>query len=254
MRIATRYCLAAAVALAASSAFGAAQFSADTVQTGPQGQSVTGKRYVGEGKVRTDAAHGGQTMVQIVDSAQGVSYVIFPDQKSYTEFRTAPAAPKAGPGANPCAGMQDVTCRKVGSETMSGRAATKWEMTGGAAAQGKTITWWIDDERGVPLRMQYSDGSALEAKMVGKEQHEGRSVEKWETVMSRPGQQPVKMVQWLDPDLGEPVKQQGPDGSSFELKNIKVGPQPGDLFAVPAGFQKVAPPTQGGAQGGAAPR
>lgn len=246
MSIATRSCLAAAVALAASSAFGAAQFSADTLQTTPQGQSLTGKRFVGEGRERTEASHGGQTMVQIVDSAQGVSYVIFPDQKTYTELRLPPVPPKSGPGSDPCAAMQGVTCRKVGAEAVNGRPATKWEMTGGPAAQGKTITSWIDDERGVPLRMQYSDGGALESKMLGKEQHEGRNVEKWEMVMSRPGQQPVKMVQWLDAELGGvTVKQQGPDGAGFELKNIRIGAQAPELFTVPAGFQKVAPPTQG---------
>lgn len=255
MSIAKRFGFGAALVLAASGAMAAAQFSADTVQTAPQGQSVTGKRFVGEGRERTEASHGGQTMVQIVDSVQGVSYVFFPEQKTYTELRLPPGPAKAGPGGDPCAAMQGVTCRKVGAEAVNGRPATKWEMAGGPAAQGKTITSWIDDERGVPLRMQYSDGGSLESRMLGKEQHEGRNVEKWETVMSRPGQQPVKMVQWLDAELGGvTVKQQGPDGSGFELRNIRLGPQPPELFTVPAGFQKVTPPAQGAPQSGGAPR
>lgn len=244
---------ALALALTASGAVAAVQFSADTVQTMPQGQSLSGKRFVGEGKERIEASHGGQSMVQIVDGVQGVSYLILPGQKTYTEMRTPPA-PKTGPGTDPCAGMQGVTCRKLGGEPVNGRAATKWEMTGGPAAQGKTITSWVDDERGVPLRMQYSDGGSLESRLVGKEQHEGRNVEKWEMAISRPGQQPVKMVQWLDPELGGvTVKQQGPDGAGFELKNIQVGPQAPELFSVPAGYQKVTPP-QAGQQGAPAPR
>ena len=255
MNIASKLTMAAVAALSASTALGAVQFSADTVQAAPQGQSITGKRYVGEGRERTEASHGGQNMVQILDSVQGVSYLVFPEQKAYTEIRVPAASPKTGPQADPCAGIQGVTCRKLGPEPVNGRPATKWEMAGGPAAQGKTITSWIDDERGLPLRMQYSDGGALEAKMLGKDQHEGRTVEKWETVMTRAGQQPVRMLEWVAPDLGGvTVKQQGPDGSSFELKNIKVGPQPAELFAVPAGFQKVAPPQQGGAQGAPAAR
>jgi hypothetical protein len=49
-------------------------------------------------------------------------------------------------------------------------------------------------------------------------------------------------VQWLDPELGVPVRGKAPDGSTFELRGIRVGTQPADLFSVPAGFQKITPP------------
>ena len=59
-------------------------------------------------------------------------------------------------------------------------------------------------------------------------------------------------VQWFDPELGVPVRGKGPDGSSFELRGIRVGAQPADLFTVPAGFQKIAPPQA--QPGGASPQ
>lgn len=219
------------------------QFSAETVQTTAQGQTTTGKIFVGDNRVRTEASQAGQQFVQISDNANGVSYVIVPDQRSYMEIRVPGAAPlPQGKVADPCANLQGVTCRKVGPEAIGGRAATRWEMTSGTGAQARSLTQWIDDERGTPLRVQTSDGSVTEATLVGKEQHEGRNVEKWETTMTRTGQQPVTSVQWLDPELGVPVKGKGPDGSSFELRGIRVGSQSPDLFVVPAGYQKVTPP------------
>jgi hypothetical protein len=157
-----------------------------------------------------------------------------------------------GKPVDPCANLQGVTCRKIGSEAVSGRPATRWEMTSSAGGQTRRMTQWIDDERGTPLRIQASDGSATEAKLVAKEQYEGRPVEKWEMTMSRAGQQPATSLQWFDPELGVPVRGKGPDGSTFELRGIRLGAQPADLFTVPAGFQKIAPPQA--QPGGASPQ
>lgn len=236
-----------AIGLASSSALAAAQFSADTVQTGPKGQSVTGKTFVGDNRMRNEGVQDGLTYVQIVDNVKNVSYIVMPDQKAYVEIPLPPMPPDAGPGksVDPCAGLQGVTCRKLGAEAIAGRPTTKWEIAGSAGGQTRTETRWIDDQRGDVMRLQASDGSGMEQRLLGSEQHEGRAVEKWEISMTRPGQQPIRSVQWLDPELGIPVRQQGPDGSVRELRNIRVGPQPNDLFTVPAGFQKTQPPVQG---------
>jgi hypothetical protein len=230
-----------------------AQFAAETVQTTAQGQTTTGKIFVGDNRVRTEGSQGGQQFVQISDNANGVSYIVVPDQRSYMEMRTPGAAPlPQGKVADPCANLQGVTCRKVGPEAVAGRPATRWEMSSGTGEQARSMTQWIDDDRGTPLRVQTSDGAVTEARLVAKEQHEGRNVEKWETTMTRAGQQPMTSVQWLDPELGVPVRGKAPDGSTFELRGIKVGPQAPDLFVVPAGYQKVTPPQA--PAGGGAPR
>jgi len=237
---------------AALSALAGTQFAAETVQTTAQGQVTNGKLFFGDNRVRTEGAQDGQQFVQISDSANGVSYMILPGQRSYMEMRMPGTAPlPQGKPADPCAGLQGVTCRKVGSEAIGGRAATRWELSSSAGGQTRSMTQWIDDERGTPLRVQSSDGSATESKLLAKEQHEGRAVEKWETTVTRAGQQPVSSLQWLDPELGVPVRGKAPDGSSFELRGIRVGPQVAELFTVPAGYQKLAPPQQ--AQPGGAP-
>lgn len=227
----------------ASYASAGAQFAAETVQTTAQGQVTTGKIFVGDNRVRTEGAQSGQQFVQVSDNASGVSYMIMPDQRSYMEMRIPGGAPLSqGKVVDPCANLQGVTCRKVGSEAIGGRPATRWEMSSSAGGQTRTMTQWLDDERGTPLRVQASDGSVTESKLVAKEQHEGRDVEKWETTMTRSGQQPMTSLQWLDPELGVPVRGKGPDGSTFELRGIRVGAQAADLFTVPAGYQKITPP------------
>jgi outer membrane lipoprotein-sorting protein len=238
------------IGLGASLVVAATQFSADTVQTTAQGQQTTGKIFVGDKRVRTEGAQNGEQFVQISDNANNVSYMVMPGQRSYIEMKLpgSPALPEGKP-ADPCANLQGVTCRNAGTENVAGRPATRWEMSSSAGGQTRTMTQWVDNERGTPLRVQSSDGSVSEAKLVGKEQVEGRTVEKWETTMSRPGQQAMRSVQWLDPELGVPVRGEGPDGSSFALRNIKVGPQAAELFTVPAGYQKLTPPQ--GQSGGA---
>lgn len=47
---------------------------------------------------------------------------------------------------------------------------------------------------------------------------------------------------WIDPELSFPVKVRTADGTTLELKNIKKAPQPPDLFVIPAGYRKTAPP------------
>jgi hypothetical protein len=232
-------------------ALAGAQFSAESVQTTAQGQATTTKVFVGDNRVRTEGAQNGQKFVVVSDSANGISYFMTPDQRSYIEMRVPGAAPTPqGKPVDPCANLQGVTCRKVGSEAVAGRAATRWEMTSSAGGQTRSMTQWVDDERGTPLRIQASDGSATESKLVAKEQFEGRAVEKWEMTKSGPGQQPVTSVLWFDPELGVAVRGKQPDGSTFELRGIRVGAQPADLFTVPTGYQKVTPPQ---AQPGAAP-
>jgi hypothetical protein len=46
---------------------------------------------------------------------------------------------------------------------------------------------------------------------------------------------------WIDPQLKFPVRFQYQDGTRIELDAIREGPQPTQLFAIPAGFQKFDP-------------
>ena len=49
----------------------------------------------------------------------------------------------------------------------------------------------------------------------------------------------VRTRAWVSPTLRFPVKTEDDNGGAMELSNIAVGPQPANLFTVPAGFTKM---------------
>ena len=119
--------------------------------------------------------------------------------------------------------------------------------------QGETLTGsqWLDQERGIPLKSVMPNGQSMELRILGQESIDGRNVEKWEMTTTVPKQQPMRTFQWYDPVLELAVREEFPGGYVSELKNIRIGPQPDDLFVVPAGYERVTmpPPDQQQAPG-----
>lgn len=72
---------------------------------------------------------------------------------------------------------------------------------------------------------------------LGNETVEGRELVKYRVVSPR---QRLRDA-WIAPDLRFPVRLEAEDGATATLKNIKEGPQPADLFAIPAGYRKFDP-------------
>lgn len=236
------------------------QFSAETIQSGPQGPVSKGKMYVGKNRMRVEAEQQGRQFVRITDDDKQVEWILFPEQRSYMERRAPPGTPKkaerpAG-DTNPCAaGMPGMQCTKLGTETLSGRKTDKWEISFSHQGQTLKTTQWIDTERGTPLRQEMAGGQAMEVKLVGTETLDGRKVEKWEVTTTMPNQAPSKSYQWYDPEIRLAVRQDLPGGAVSELKNIRVAEQPDALFSIPEGYSRTEQPAapQGGGPGGAAP-
>lgn len=223
----------------------ATEFSADTVQQGPQGEMSSGKMFVGDGRVRIEMSHQGQQVIRITDEKRGVEWVLLPDQKKYMEQKLGPPQGQAPGGKsavadNPCGDMPGLTCNKLGEEDVGGRTAVKWEMV--ATHQGQTMksTQWIDKERGVPLRQELPNGQKTELEFVAMEELGGRQVEKWEMVATGPNRPEMRTFQWFDPELDRPIRQELPGGMVSELVNIRVGKQPDELFNIPAGYERIA--------------
>lgn len=217
------------------------QFSADTYQKAPQGGEQQGRIYVGDDRVRTEMEQNGEQVIQIVDNNQKVQWVIFPSQRSYMEQRAA--ATLAAPAAtdnNPCNAIPGATCNRLGDETLSGRVAEKWEVQMSFQGRTQRMVQWIDTERGMALRSE-GDQGRMELKLVGQDAVSGRPVEKWELHVTQGDKPPQRSYQWYDPQLGLTVREEMPGGFVRELRNIQVGTQPQELFALPAGFQKIDP-------------
>lgn len=224
------------------------EFSADLLSRGPDAQTTTGKMYVGDGRVRVEMTQQGRQVVHISDQNKRMEWMVLPDQKSYMEHPLGAAgqspAPVAKPSADadPCAGLQGVTCRKVGQDAVGGRAAVKWEMSVTRNGQVLTGTQWLDVQRGLPLKYQMPNGQSMELEMLGTETLGGRAVEKWQMTTSNPQQQTMRSLQWYDPELQLAVREELPGGYVRELDNIRIGKQPDELFAVPDGYTRMAPP------------
>jgi hypothetical protein len=230
------------------------EFSADIFQSMPQQEPQQGRIYIGNDQVRTDISVGGKTMIQIIDIKQQTAYMLEPEQKSYMERKAGPGELRPGGGAaakdaNPCAGMQNLVCNRIGVETVDGRSAEKWELENTTQAQAGKMVIWIDQKRHIPVRQSLPDGTTMEMRLAGRETLNGRNTEKWEMKVTRPGGQSSIAKQWFDPELNMNIREEQPGGFVNELRNIRIGKQPADLFAVPPDYKMMSIPQGGGAPG-----
>ena len=225
------------------------QFSAQAVQSAPDGKSRQANMYVGDNQVRMEHRRDGADMVQIYDMKSRRALVLVPQQKVYMQ-RDLPE----GAAVNPmlpqgkydlCSAFPGADCKQVGRETLFGRSVSKWEVN--VVQEGKTLRslHWIDEQRSMPLRDVWPDGSVSELKPVGTAVLDGRKTEHWQRTVTRAdGEQKVSQ-QWYDPELRIVTREELPGGFFRELKNIEVAPQPPALFTVPGDYQRVEAPAPG---------
>ena len=221
------------------------EFSADTVESGPQGESRNGKLYVGVDQVRTEMDVNGQTMIQIIDLKRQEALMINPRQRSYLRSKAGQGGMMNGEQpseTSPCAGMQNITCKQLGKEEINGRPAQKWEFIASAQGQSSAMLFWLDEQRRIPVRQMMPDGSSMEMRMVGKETVNGRSTEKWELTAKGPDGNSMVSYQWYDPEIDMNIREEAAGGYTRDIRNIKVGPQPKELFSVPAGYTETSMP------------
>ncbi len=79
-------------------------------------------------------------------------------------------------------------------------------------------------------------------KKVGTETVNGRSCDVWQ--FDKGGKK--ESTTWVDQKLHVPVKTVHEDGTTFELSNIKEGPQPASVFEIPPDYQKMDMGDMGG--------
>jgi len=231
----------------AAASQGLVEFSADVIQSMPQQEPQQGRMYVGNNQMRTDINVGGKSMIQIIDVKMQTAYMLDPEQKTYMERKAGPGELNSGRGgpasdSDPCAGMQNLACRRIGVESVNGRSAEKWELENAAMGQSGKMVIWLDQERHIPVRQLLPDGATMEMRLLGSETLNGRTVEKWEMKATRPGGQSSLAYQWFDPELNMNIREEQPGGFISELRNIRIGNQPADLFVVPTGYKMMSMP------------
>ncbi|HXY15751.1 MAG TPA: hypothetical protein VEI26_14730 [Terriglobales bacterium] len=173
MHRAIRTVLILCFALATVAAFAQQDFSADMVDTSPGKQGVTkAKVYATKDKMRFEypEAQGGRGAAVITNFSTHTSSALMPDRKMYMEFSQGqtPGSQQwsrelfrlsdAGNACDEWLKMQwnrGGTCKNLGSDTVNGRSAIKYE---GTRANGDTGYVWVDKKIGFPIKWQGKNG------------------------------------------------------------------------------------------------
>jgi hypothetical protein len=171
LRWMTRFSCLFVLMLAASFALAQAEFSADVVDLQKPGTPTQAKIYFTKDKMRiesqTASAHGGAV---IINYATQTGDVLIPQQHMYMEMPMQAQTQRMGYAAaffqtgdveNACSdwqkmGHQSSTCRKVGSETVSGRSTVKYETTN---ASGDVSHFWLDPKLRFPVKWEGKNSS-----------------------------------------------------------------------------------------------
>lgn len=147
------------------------ELTADVVIHRTNGEDAKGKLYRGENAVRLEPPEEGDGAVKgtvvIYDLARQVTYFLNPAMKAYVE---RPGSAAGGPVSlfvpqkdNPCALLprfsKDATCQKIGTDSVNGRKADKWQAT--QRRGGSTITEyaWVDFDWHIAIKWTTSDQS-----------------------------------------------------------------------------------------------
>ncbi|MCB1738237.1 MAG: hypothetical protein KDI42_08945 [Gammaproteobacteria bacterium] len=237
MRIFSLPFLVAVCLLASGSANARSDFSADTVLHTAQGQTISGRMIVSQGRVRIEYEHNGRKVVRINDPANDRVWTLFPELKQFSVQDVPPGSLSVGGEGrrSPCVSIPQASCVDLGIEEIDGRRTNKWEVTMRHEGRNISMTQWVDVQRGFPLRQDFGGGNGAELDFVGADEVNGRQVEKWRLTVRR-GDQVRIDTQWYDPELQTTIKEARYDGSSRELVDIQVGPPDQVLFQVPQGY------------------
>ena len=145
-----------------------APFSADMTFKPKQGETMTGKFYMGDRKIRMEMNSQMGPMIMINDMAAKKSYMLMTSQKMYMEhdINDAPrGGPMAGrvPKLSPECDPDHFTCKDAGTETVNGRLCHKWVYTAkDAGNESANSTQWIDAKILTMVRVLNGDGSQMD--------------------------------------------------------------------------------------------
>lgn len=232
----------------APSAYGFTQpFSAEAIQSAPGMQPTRMKLYISANKaVRIEMTTPKGEIIQQFFPGTGLMRVLYPDTREYLEQQSpTPLSMPGGVVTNPCENMPDATCEKVGEEEVNGQPAIHWRMTRpGNNGQELIIEQWLEKKRGITLKELLPGGVTIIAQMVGTEKMNGRQAERWEVVMTTTDGQSQSGTRWYDDALGITIREEFPNGSVRELKNIIVQEPDANLFELPAGYRQLTMPAQ----------
>jgi len=224
------------VLLVAFGAAGAQQFSAEVIERGPQGRISQGRIHVSGDLLREQYAASPASLIRIQNRARGVQWVLSPQQRTYVEVK---AAAGTAAGNDACRQPPNDACIEEGPARVDGRPARIRRMIAEGGGARPETREWIDTERGIVLRRETSNGQRMQWRRLALDLMDGRYAERWEVMLEGPSGLPARSFIWIDSELGIPVREEHEGGLVRELRNIRVGRQPSELFDVPVGYKRV---------------
>jgi hypothetical protein len=130
----------------------AIEFSADAVMS-TKGQTSTSKMYVKDKKMRMEAQ--GQQGYSIVRGDKNIVWMVMPQQKSYMEMKQDPSQkPKIDEKVR-----GEVSRKLIGSETVGGHPAQKYEVTAKVEEKTEKMYQWMATDIKFPIKSAAVDGS-----------------------------------------------------------------------------------------------
>jgi len=144
-----------------------AEFHSTTSNVGRGARNISGRVWIGDGKMRIESLDEGHVMALILDSRRHTMFDLVPDQGFYEDVSsiTSLMSRPGGPGdfrsydlRNPCDGVDGETCTKTGVASVAGRDCEEWQFTG---KDGSRWDGCIDRQLGVMLRKELN-GNLLE--------------------------------------------------------------------------------------------
>jgi len=136
------------------------------------GQVMNAKYYVGKDRIRMDMVMGGMpggSHISVFDGDQVTMYMLMPQIKQYMKrVGTRAEFEDDGPGLvfgspedadHPCQSAPEMSCEKIGSDTLLGRAVDKYLVKDIEDGVPMDSTIWFDRELQFPIKIEADDGS-----------------------------------------------------------------------------------------------
>lgn len=156
----------------------AQQFSADMIVTGGHSQASEQPRklYVSNGKMRMETG-GRSGGVMLSDATAKTAVMLMPQMKAYLDIGKMGMVSQAFMAVdpeNPCPQWQEIaksfdkknvtwTCKRVGQETVNGRATLKYQAN---SSEGEQAYAWIDPKLKFLVKSEDGKGRGMELRNI----------------------------------------------------------------------------------------
>jgi hypothetical protein len=218
----------------------ALEFSASAVMSTPGRTDVSTQLYYSDGRLRKEFFYYGEPVIQILDANHQLSLMCFTDQQLCYENQSLEKITIGIESAieSPCDDTVNLTCEKLGEETLNQRTVIKWKVTNSKNDDRQVSYLWLDAELKIPVKQTLANGATVDLIWQASEILNNRQTEKWKQRIELPNGEIQESIQWYDKELKISIRQTFPSGNTQEMTHIVVENLPDKLFTIPKGYAK----------------